>query len=172
MYKSTRLAPLTPYMEQCIKEADAQLAQDYPQCVVTEEGQVRADQILDGLIRRLTMDAVWVMVCHLDRSQEERDGWRDLIQALKGRKVRALARERNRHRDGAPFDLVIETSYQNIPPLPGSSMPVQTGPPTATIRIVKQTRADEDAVDRLLSRYEQPPSTPEQPSPSHTSDHV
>ena len=174
MYQSKRLAPLTPYMEQCIQEADARLAQEYPQCVVAEEGQVRADQILDRLIRCLTMDARWVMVFRLDRSQEEKGGWRDLFQALKGRKLRAEARERNRHRDGIPFTLVIDKPrYDNAPPLPGSTMPVPTGPPTVTLTITKQARADEDEeVDRLLSSYVAAASTPEQPSPSPTSDHA
>ena len=165
MYISKRLAPLTPYMEQCIKEADARLVQDYPQCVLIEEGQVRADQILDRLIRCLTMDATWEMVFRLDQSHEEKGGWRDLFQALKGRKVKALTRERNRHRDGLPFDLDIRTHYDNAPPL-GPHDPVPTGPPTVTITITKQARADD--VDRILSRYEQPPSTPEQPRPSPT----
>ena len=172
MYTSKRLAPLTPYMEHCIREADERLVQDYPQCVVTEEGQVRADQILDRLIRCLTMDARWVMVFRMDRSQEEKGGWRDLVQALKGRKVRALARERNRHRDGVPFDLDITTHYDNAPPLPGSSMPVPTGPPTVTLTITKQARADEEEVDRLMSSYVAPVSTPEQPSPSPIIDHA
>ena len=163
----------TDEIKACVEPALAQLDEAYPSADAgLESSETALLRIGRKILRQLPIGEGDVRIRFpMPSSEDLRTVQREWPRILK----KAESMEKNLHRFDPQYEVKVTKHYLNTPaPHGATDWPVPTGAPVALLRIRKVAKVvqPEDVDTQGLSDYEEHlASTPEQPSPSLTSDH-